>query len=986
VLIVLALALLTSAQGAGETAHAPGMPAKSVGQTNAPIPWDQIGAKAGTDYHGDGLAVTPATDGARLHCVFQRFDGEATREGLWLVSTVTNTVDDRFQVKAAAIGRTIEKVQADLTTTGKVAVDGQNVSFVRPGLTEEYSVSMDGVQQDFVVQEKPAGAGELRVQLAVSGAQVTQTAYGAQLILNQSGRKIAYNRLRVTDATGKELSARLEAGKELTVVVNDAGAVYPVRIDPTFSDANWISMGGVPGVNGRVNAAVVDGSGNLYIGGYFSIVDNTTANCIAKWNGSSWSALGLGLNSTVDALAVSGSTLYVGGAFTTATNSGNVAVAANYIAQWNGSNWSALGSGMSGYVLALAVSGTNLYAGGVFTTAGVVAANYIAEWNGSSWSALGSGMNNWVQALAVSGTNLYAGGFFTAAGGSTVNYIAQWNGSSWNALGSGMNNWVQSLLVSGSTLYAGGNFTTATNSGNVAVAALCIAQWDGNSWTALGSGVNGEVYSLAVSGSTLYVGGVFKTAGGGTANYIAKWQNGIWSALGSGMNNVVSALAVSGNNLYAGGTFTSADGVAQSGVAEWNGSSWSVFGSGMNSGVSALAVSGSTLYAGGDFLTAGGVAANYIAQWNGSSWSALGSGMNGGVLALAVSGTNLYAGGDFTTAGGNLAFYIAQWDGSNWSALGSGMNSYVSALAVSGTNLYAGGDFTTAGGVAANFIAQWNGSSWNTLGSGMNSDVIALAESGSTLYVGGQFTTAGGTTANYIAQWNTNNWSALGSGMGGASYPVVNALAVSGSTLYAGGWFSTAGGVVANDIAQWNGSSWNALGSGMGGVSYPVVYALAVSGGTLYVGGHFTTATNSGNVAVAANYIAQWNGSSWSALGSGMNGNVFALAVDGSGNLYAGGAFTMAGGKVSANAAEALFSPPPAFVIVTTSGNFGFANKQFRFMLTGPAGSNAVIFASTNLHNWIPLATNPLMGGSLSFTDKLATNFPSRFYRAQLSP
>ena len=27
------------------------------------------------------------------------------------------------------------------------------------------------------------------------------------------------------------------------MVVNDAGAVYPVRIDPTFSDANWISMG-----------------------------------------------------------------------------------------------------------------------------------------------------------------------------------------------------------------------------------------------------------------------------------------------------------------------------------------------------------------------------------------------------------------------------------------------------------------------------------------------------------------------------------------------------------------------------------------------------------------------------------------------------------------------------------------------------------------------------------------------------------------------
>jgi hypothetical protein len=56
--------------------------------------------------------------------------------------------------------------------------------------------------------------------------------------------------------------------------------------------------------------------------------------------------------------------------------------------------------------------------------------------------------------------------------------------------------------------------------------------------------------------------------------------------------------------------------------------------------------------------------------------------------------------------------------------------------------------------------------------------------------------------------------------------------------LYAGGDFTQAGGSAANDIAQWNGSSWSALGSGM---NY-AVYALAASGGTLYAGGIFTTA------------------------------------------------------------------------------------------------------------------------------------------------
>ena len=101
-------------------------------------------------------------------------------------------------------------------------------------------------------------------------------------------------------------------------MVDDAAATYPLRIDPTFSDANWISMGGMPGVNNYVSATVVDGSDNLYMGGGFTTAGGNSANYVAKWNGSAWSALGSGLNGSVSALAVSGSDLYAGGGFTTA--------------------------------------------------------------------------------------------------------------------------------------------------------------------------------------------------------------------------------------------------------------------------------------------------------------------------------------------------------------------------------------------------------------------------------------------------------------------------------------------------------------------------------------------------------------------------------------------------------------------------------------------------------------------------------------------
>ena len=107
-----------------------------------------------------------------------------------------------------------------------------------------------------------------------------------------------------------------------------------------------------------------------------------------------------------------------------------------------GSAWA---PGVNDEVIALAVSGTNLYAGGYFTTAGGVTANRIAKWDGRAWSALGSGMDRRILAadvfaVAVSGINLYAGGQ-SCYGGRRCwpATIAKWDGSAWSSFrGSGM--------------------------------------------------------------------------------------------------------------------------------------------------------------------------------------------------------------------------------------------------------------------------------------------------------------------------------------------------------------------------------------------------------------------------------------------------------------------------------------------------------------------------------------------------------------------
>jgi len=215
--------------------------------------------------------------------------------------------------------------------------------------------------------------------------------------------------------------------------------------------------------------------------------------------------------------------VYAGGTF---TNAGGVA--ANNIAKWDGSNWSALGSGLSpgkngeAFAYALAVSGGDVYVGGYFAAAGGIAANNIGRWDGSSWSALGSGMNGDVKALAVSGSDLYAGGYFTRADGITATNIAKWDGARWSSLGFGIgdnSSYVSTLIVSGPNLYAGGLFTTADGHGRVN---SYIAKWDGIRWSALGSGINGNVSALAVSGNDLFVGGGFTIAGGKVSAFMAR--------------------------------------------------------------------------------------------------------------------------------------------------------------------------------------------------------------------------------------------------------------------------------------------------------------------------------------------------------------------------------------------------------------------------------------------------------------------------------
>ncbi|HVV71859.1 MAG TPA: immunoglobulin domain-containing protein, partial [Verrucomicrobiae bacterium] len=327
----------------------------------------------------------------------------------------------------------------------------------------------------------------------------------------------------------------------------------------------------------------------------------------------------------------------------------------------------------------------------------------------ADWLGLGSGIrgpNPVVCALAVSGSNLYAGGVFDDAGEVTARGVAKWDGGAWSALGSAISDplstwYVQALAASGHDLYVAG--VGWTNFVDVQVRRL--GKWDGTSWSGTDAWMDGRVNVLAADGTNVYAGG----------QTVFKAKDGNWIGLGSfegppGVEPEIVALAVRGTNVYAGGWFSAVGGLAASNIAKWDGHSWAPVGLGTDHNVLALAVSDCNLYAGGDFTNAGGVAAHGIARWDGTAWSALGSGVNGWVRALAVSGNEIYAGGTFTVAGGVPANHIAKWDGTNWSALASGVTPWeVDALAADGLgHLFVGGMFTMAGTNVTPCIAQLN--------------------------------------------------------------------------------------------------------------------------------------------------------------------------------------------------------------------------------------------------------------------------------------
>ncbi len=229
----------------------------------------------------------------------------------------------------------------------------------------------------------------------------------------------------------------------------------------------WRFVGPSEAFDAMVRTVAVGTNGWLYMGGMFlDAAGIPTADGIVAWDGTSWRALGdNGSNngalyndnasiSFVHSIVVDPSGIVYAGGDVSLTAGNEVGVV-----KWNGTSWSALGSGLDGTVTTMAVDATgDLFVGGYFQNAGGVQVNGLARWNGTSWSALPNYSNfGVVNDVVVDGGDVYiAGDFENLAGLPTADYVARWDGSTWHPLGSDgagdgfLEYPAQSILVDGS--------------------------------------------------------------------------------------------------------------------------------------------------------------------------------------------------------------------------------------------------------------------------------------------------------------------------------------------------------------------------------------------------------------------------------------------------------------------------------------------------------------------------------------------------------
>ncbi|MBL9144509.1 MAG: choice-of-anchor D domain-containing protein [Verrucomicrobiaceae bacterium] len=636
----------------------------------------------------------------------------------------------------------------------------------------------------------------------------------------------------------------------LALIASSTLAQLPQNWSPNFPVATTV---------GSINA-IAEAADAYYVGGSFSKLAGVAAQGIARVDKTTGTVTPLGAGLTggtlmVNAVAVIGGDVFIGGTFTAVDG-----VAASRMAKWNGSAWSALGSGANGTVNAMAVLGSELFIGGTFTSVGGVALTArLAKWDGTGWLAVGAGFNTTsvpTGGLAVAGSALFVG---------RGTQVQKWDGSTWSNVGPVTTSIGGIATQDGINVYVVGGTT--------------CRHWNGSTWTTL-KDFDEIATEVAMLGSDVYVGGQF-------TNSLERWDGSAWHTVGgNSMTTYLTTLVNVGGAIFMCGDFTSIDSVKTPKLARWSGSAWSSIFEDIDGGLNAEGYSivelNGKIYVSGAFTRAGNIAANGVACYDKATntWTTL---PGSHPSTLVVHQGELYSSWWTDTPAPPYPLTVDRWTGSAWVTVGNLEGASNGSPVSIGGMLYVWGDISVANGTPINYIAKWNGTTWSDAGAGIplnaNSSVWAMCQVSGTLYATtntSEIISGNQVQHSDILQWNGSAWVTHSSHIS----PAVTCMIAVGDDLIIGGSINSVNGVpTSNNVLRWSGSAWTALGTGVtGGVN-----VLKYTHGLLYAG-----------TQVDSEFLREWNGSTWEEVGGGPNYDVWDIAVLGD-ELFITGSFTEAG-------------------------------------------------------------------------------------------
>jgi PKD repeat protein len=558
----------------------------------------------------NALGADQASFQARRTSAGYRLSGGGIQMELSRGGVRMSTGERSLSMALSAIGR---DEHLHTVSLGSLHARANRVFYSHAGIQESYAAGPLGIEQGFTLARRASGKGPLTLALSLRGSLHSVRSGSHVEFVGATGQPgLRYSGLSAIDAAGRHLPAWLElSGGRLLIRVADAGARYPLRIDPLIEQGEALTPN-EESSHGQFGFSVaLSSDGDTALIGARGDGGQVGAAWVFIRSGSTWTQQGAKLTGTDEigkgefgsgvALSADGDTALIGAP----SDNGNVGGA--WIFTRSGSTWTQrggkligggeVGEGQFGASVALSADSLTALIGAPYDN-GSAGAAWVFTRSGSAWTQQGeklaandeSGLEEslvgWSVALSADGNTALIGGWgdnhFTGAAWVFVRSGATWTQQGAKLTGSaGKRSWFGygvALSADGDTALIGGPGNISFNGGGEGdVGAAWVFVRSGTTWTQQGEKLTpplenlgpefGSGVALSANGDTALIGAPLDGADGAGSAWVFTRSGSTWTQQSDKLKGMTTstttdlfglnvALSADGHTALVGGPFT----------------------------------------------------------------------------------------------------------------------------------------------------------------------------------------------------------------------------------------------------------------------------------------------------------------------------------------------------------------------------------------------------------------------------------------------